>query len=211
MKRFCQLLALSVFVIGFPGCGKKTSLSDKKPNDQAEKKWTPDASKLANLQNESNLSNFGEYTLRPPKGYIFQQLPPIPSQIQLNISGGAWVGSVRSDGTRAQLMINIIKTPSNQLSKYSPDDRLSKRVNANAMYYQNWKRTETERGKIGDISFVRAYWHGIHKKTNHRMHGFCYVANTGREMIYLSSQDVEPHHKNSLSLAEAAVLTFKKR
>jgi hypothetical protein len=42
------------------------------------------------------------------------------------------------------------------------------------------------------------------------MHGFNYVAMDGDKVIQLSSQDVAPHHRGALELAETAVLTFKK-
>jgi hypothetical protein len=43
------------------------------------------------------------------------------------------------------------------------------------------------------------------------MHGFQYVARSGPNFLQISSQDVEPLHKESLKLAEAAELTLKRK
>ena len=75
----------------------------------------------------------------------------------------------------------------------------------------NWSQTATERGKVNGLDFLRVRWSGAEKTKGSNMHGFIYVAQDGLNFIQIGSQDIEPHHEQSLKLAEAAVLTIKKR
>ena len=44
-----------------------------------------------------------------------------------------------------------------------------------------------------------------------KWHGFNYAARDGGTFVQLASQDVEPNYEAPLKLAEAAVMTFKKK
>ena len=72
------------------------------------------------------------------------------------------------------------------------------------------KQSEIERGQIDGLTFVRAHWEGTERTTKYKMRGFIYVAAAGPGMIYISSKDTAPEHLQSLPLAEAAALTFRK-
>ncbi len=74
----------------------------------------------------------------------------------------------------------------------------------------NWQRTAPEVVQVSGLTFARARWSGTEPNSGTRMHGLMYVAVDGRNIIQLSSQDVEPHHDAALRLAEAAVLTFQR-
>ena len=106
-------------------------------------------------------------------------------------------------------MILIFTLPPEELKK--PEQALDIFMERLSVDKKEWQLTHTEQGLVNGLRFVRARWSGMHTPTEYKMHGFNYLIVAGREVIQLSSQDVKPHHKEALRLAEASALTFKKR
>lgn len=165
--------------------------------------WQPDKTLLNRLAAPVVV---GGYELRPPLGYRLQR-QSAPDQGQVL----AWVGPARVDGVRPYLMLGIINVPTGEANKYTLEQALDKLLGSiQRLRKQDWQRTRAERGTINGLTFVRASWSGTASGMPFKMHGFSYVTQVGNQVIQLSSQDVEPHDKAALALAQTAALTFKR-
>ena len=147
--------------------------------------------------------SFGE--IRAPKGYNLQQKPAPGGQ------GYAWVGNEGTDGTRPYLMLLDITLPEKEAREYSTEKALNSFLQSIKARHENWQRSTAERGTISGTPFIRARWSGTHREAGVGMHGFVYVAKNGRSLIQISSQQTQPDDFQSLKLAEAAALTFKRK
>lgn len=147
---------------------------------------------------------FGFGEIRAPKGYQLQQKPAPGGQ------GYAWVGSAGADGTRPYLMLLNLTMPEKEAKKYTAEKVLNSFLQNIKARHDNWQRSTAERGTINGTPFIRARWSGTHREAGMGMHGFIYVAKSGRSLIQLSSQQTQPDDFEALKLAEVAALTFKK-
>ncbi len=148
----------------------------------------------------------GGFQVQPPIGYVLQ------TTTAPNNAGSvrAWVSPARPDGTHGFLMVTVITPPAAEADKYPLATVLDKMLEGIARRRTNGKRTVTESGTVAGQAFVRARWEGTDAATGLLMRGFSYVTRNGGTFIHLSSQDIAPHDKDALPLAEAAALTFKK-
>jgi len=166
--------------------------------------WQPDKNLLGSLEAASPI---GEYELRSPKGYERQR-----QQGPDSADAVAWVTPERKDGTRAYVMVGRVEMPAAEIGKYTLEQLLDGFLKSvQRRRKKDWKRSKTERGTINGITFVRARWSGTAAGAKFKMHGFHYLTVVGDKVFQLSSQDVEPHHKKALPLAECSVLTFQKK
>lgn len=160
----------------------------------------------ASLNQLETASSVDEFSIRPPKGYSLQKRTgPHGSKM------AAWAGPPRVDGTRPQVMVMTAMLPPDELKKYNLDQALDELVSSLSYGRKEWTRTATEKGLVNGLIFGRTRWSGLDLHTGWKMHGFVYVAIVGKTVIQLSSQDLEPHHEESLKLAELSLLTFKSR
>lgn len=144
------------------------------------------------------------YRLRLPKGYAMQTMPG-PG----GMTGYAWTGAPRpEDGTRAYLMLLPMRPPAGETTRYTPAQILTKMLAGIARSRRDWRVSVIQEGTVNGQPFVRAYWTGTDAATGAAMRGFGYAAVDGDGFVYLSSQDVVPHDKLALPLAEAAALTL---
>lgn len=165
--------------------------------------WRPSQELLARLADPDPV---GPYQLRPPIGY-----PPQEREGPSGSRSRAWVGSPRSDRTRPYVMVTLAVPPPGEATASTLEELLGRMLTSVRQRRQNWTESRPESGTLGGIPFVRAYWQGTDAATRQRMHGFNYVALDGGTIINISSQDVAPHIREALALAEAAVLTFTRR
>ena len=144
--------------------------------------------------------------IRPPKGYDEQTQPgPNGSTVY------AWTGTARQDDkTRGYIMIGMFTPPPADGDKYTPMLMLERMVAAIAERRERWVQSKPERGTINGLPFVRMYWRGVDYQTGRPMRGVNYVTRDGATFIQLSSQDADPHAVDSVTLAEASILSFKK-
>lgn len=184
-------------------CAALLIVSTAPSNSEEGRPWLPTPPHLQKLSTKAEL---GAYQLRVPEGYVLRTQPG-PGGAMAH----AWVGSPRSDGTRPYVMLTIAAPPPGETNRYTRAQALAKFLEGIEKRRKHWKQSKAEEGTISGVRFVRAYWHGTEIETGRPMHGFNYVAMDGDTVIQLSSQDVEPHHRGALELAETAVLTFKKR
>lgn len=165
--------------------------------------WKPEAGVVARL---APVTDAGPFRIRPPKGYRMSREQGPPGS---DVFG--WVGAERRDGSRPYLMVMGVSPPAGKRNTYTPESALDRSLSALQEQRSEWKRTETEKGKINGVPFVRAYWSGKEPERKVKMRGFAYLTIDGERIIQINSQDVEPHAEDALKLAEAAALTFQKR
>ena len=203
------VLAITAFVwpgfllsSGSKGGPKGPGGVDKKggPSDTA-KVWEPDPTFLDKLTPARQVGNFD---IRIPKEYEFME-GPAQTGIKLHV----WTGKSRPDESLPQLTITLVTPPPGETATL--EEFLTSIAGGVQRRRTNWSQTATERGKVNGLEFLRVRWSGREKIKGANMHGFIYVAQDGSNFIQLSSQDIEPHHEQSLQLAEAATLTIKKR
>jgi hypothetical protein len=163
--------------------------------------WTPEKAHLGQLAPEVKMPGF---RIRPPKDYRLQQ------QTHGTGQGFSWVGATRGDGTRPYLMVLVLTPPPRETKLYSPEQALNTLLAGIQRRRDDWKRSDAEQGTVNGREFVRARWSGIESTTQHTMRGFSYVTVDGGTIIQVSSQDVEPHDRAALKLAETAALTFRR-
>lgn len=171
--------------------------NDKDPN------WTPDKNLSDRLGDFVDVEGF---QLRVPKQFL-----PIKQPGTGGSNAIAWTGEERSDGTRPYVMVTTVKLNSEQQSKLSLEQALDTFLNGIEKRRKNWSQTSAERGKVNGMTFVRAQWSGTEITTDKKMRGFSYVTIADGWLVQISSQDVEPHDREVLELAEAAALTFLKK
>jgi hypothetical protein len=169
----------------------------------ATAQWTPKSELIAKLTKEETID---QYKIRIPENFSVHTRTGDPRII----SGYIWVGKKHADGVEPHLMLTIASPPKEELEKLTLPYSLATFLAPIEKRRANWKQSTPEEGLIGGIKFIRTYWEGAEPKSGRSFHGFNYVAIDGERVINLSSQDSDPHYKETLPLTEAAVLTFKK-
>jgi hypothetical protein len=168
--------------------------------------WAPSPAALKQL---GVAESADRYSLRVPKGYEFQQAKNAPD----GVSAWAWTGGARRDGTKPSITMMLITVPPTQREqtrKLSLEQLADKLLAGVKRQRTNWKQEKTETGVINGMKFARIFWEGTEPTRNWQMRGFIYVARDGNSIIQMASQDISTESPKSLTLAEAAVLTFKK-
>ena len=195
-----SLLLLSVAVT----YGNLPSLYAFSSQKAAESRtWEPNKALLNRLDSPQDIE---EFQLNPPRNYT-----PHTRLGDYGSKATAWAGPLRRDGTRPQVMVLTVTLPAEEVKQYTLEQILYTFMERLSHRRQDWTRTSAEKGTINGLTFVRARWSGTDPNLGRKMHGFNYVTMVGDKVIQLSSQDVEPYAKESLDLAEASALTFKKR
>ena len=201
MPRLIALGASFSLILGLLGAREA---SGQRAAPAAE--WKPDAKAVKQLGPAVNL---GSYTLRIPKGYELQETPQAPAGSKF----WAWAGPARADGTKAQLLMNLLPiapAQREQAKRLTLEQLAEKRIAAIRGQRTDWKQEKTEKGVINGVTFVRIRWEGTEPRNQWDMRGFVYVARDGDTILYLSSQDLKAPGAQALPLADAAVLSFKK-
>jgi hypothetical protein len=166
--------------------------------------WKPDSLMLAKLASELDVDN---YRVQPPKGYFPVQpvgfVPPPEARAFF------WASENRENGTAGSFMIMLMALP--------PGEELPSLEYAHEQMMEgikrrreSWQAFRAEDGILGGIHFRRSRWSGLDANLG-PMHGFSYTAFDGRTLIQISSQDVDDYQEEALKIAEAAVLTFRRR
>ena len=197
------VLPLTAVVLLAAGCGGKTSNSASSSAPPAV--WQPDAKLLDEL---GPMATIDEYRVRPPKEYTFNPPPPNSSA---NLKAFYWAGKTREDKTAPHLLIRVASPPPAEAKDGTLERHFEEMLEGFKRRRTNWMQTSPERGQINGMTFMRAYWSGIDADKQWKMHGFIYASKDGSVFILLSSQDVEPNHEQALKVAEASVLTFRKK
>jgi hypothetical protein len=201
MPRLIALGASFSLILGLLGAHEA---SGQRAAPAAE--WKPDAKAVRQLGPSVKLDS---YTIRIPKGYELQETPPAPFGAKF----WAWAGPARADGTKAQLLMNLLPiapAQREQAKRLTLEQLAEKRIAAIRGQRTDWKQEKTEKDVINGLTFARIRWEGTEPKNQWDMRGFVYVARDGDTILYLSSQDLKAPGAQTLPLADAAVLSFKK-
>ncbi len=168
--------------------------------------WSPDRALDKQLGKPAKV---GEYTLQPPRNYSMRKMDA--TNAPKGIWGFAWLGAGRKDGTHPTLILSLIAAPEGAAQKYTPDKLAERLVEGVKRRRTDWQQDKTEQGIVNNLTFARIRWTAIEPSLNREMQGFLYAALDGNTIIQVTSQDVLPDAKQTLALAEAAVLTFKRQ
>ncbi len=169
--------------------------------------WAPDRAVLKQLGPAVAVE---KYTLRVPKGYEMQQCANAPAGVRVC----GWTGAARSDGTKPSLTMNMVTLPRAEQEKYkniSLEQLAERMIGGIKRQRANWKQEKTETGVINGMDFARIRWEGTEPRNQWEMRGFIYIARDGDNIIQLASQDMAAASERALPLAEASILTFKKK
>jgi hypothetical protein len=185
------------------GCSGKTS--NNSSSSASLPVWQPDAKLLDEL---GPMTTIDEYQVRPPKEYTFNPPPPNSSA---NLRAFYWAGKTREDKTGPHLLIRVASSPRGEAKERTLERHFDEMLEGFKRRRTNWTQTSPEHGQINGMAFIRAYWAGTDVDKQWKMHGFIYAGEGASVSILLSSQDVEPNHEQALKVAEASVLTFRKK
>jgi hypothetical protein len=108
-------------------------------------------------------------------------------------------------------MVTTARLSADQRSNLSLEQALETFLSSIEKRRKNWSRTPTEKGRINGTNFVRSRWSGVDLNSEKKMRGFSYVTINNGGLVQISSQDVEPHDKEALGIAEASALSFIKK
>jgi hypothetical protein len=200
--RTCHLFAVAAFLLALAGCGRKAEPGPR-PDPQEDAGWQPDATLLDELAPAEDVAG---YQIRPPKGFA-KSGPDKP------IAGVKaipfWFGTARADEPAPQLKVQVSTVPAEMAPPL--EEALSGQLSLPKQQLERWSQLEPERGKVNGLDFLRVRWSGTDPRTKAKTSGFTYVAQDGENSVTLSGQATGPEQENALKLAEAAVLTFKKK
>ncbi len=150
--------------------------------------------------------NFGDYRIRPPKGYQRMPSPATPPGVKVV----AWVGPPRPDGSRPSVAINLVTNPE-EVRNATVEQFLDSALRGVKRNRTDWKQTPTESGRIGDLVFLRATWQGTMTQTSMKIRGIDFAAKVDAHLIDLRTQDIEQHDEQASKLGIASILTFAKQ
>lgn len=199
-------LGLVLLVLAIIGCGGKAGEQGvPQPQPLVETRWEPDAKLLESL---APAANAGAFQVRPPVGY---NALPANANLPPGVKAFVWAGPKRADQTAPQLMLLVMTPPAEEVKELSLEQFAIRMLDGVKRNRDGWAITPFERGQVNGITFTRTMWSGTDKTSKKMMRGVLYIAKDGAQYLQASSQDVEPHAEAALKLAEAAILTLKKR
>ncbi len=173
--------------------------------------WQPDPTLATNLADETQV---GSYFIRLPFGYSeIPQPPGIAAQMPNGFDNHEYGLTRRSDGTSATIALSIATPPPGMTGSISLGEVLDGTLTAKKQQWQNFTESPAQDGEINGLSFKRAYYKGIVSgRAGTRMaHGLVYVAVDGTKILSYQAEDVEPYNEDTLSVAQASILTFHRQ
>ena len=173
--------------------------------------WKPDPKLLDDLTDETKVSS---YTFRLPEGYSEVPQPPeMAAQRQNGFDSHVYSMSRRSDGTAATLGFVVATPPSGMAGNLTLNDALEGTLEQKKHQWQGFTESPVQDGQINGTTFKRVYFKGTVSGAagTHTAHGFAYVALDGKSILSFQAEDIEPYNDETISTAQAAVLTFHKR
>lgn len=151
------------------------------------------------------------YAMRLPGGYR-EALPPrgAPGLPQPILNTHVYTRAGLGDGNAPILTVAI--TPADSANALSLDDAMAAKISPLKHSLRNCVQSPVEHGTIGGLRFARAYFQGTRPGPSGPIaaRGVIYVAIDSREIIEMQADASGPDAQAALSLAEAALLTFRK-
>lgn len=146
------------------------------------------------------------YEIRPPKGLKKIKPPGAPP----GAAAFAWGMAARPDGT-APAFIVTVGTPPPDEPQPPVEDLLRGLVDGSLRRYEDSAAEAQQRSVMNDITFAHARWSGMDKARRKMMYGWTFAAKDGDNVLMLIVQDLEPHHEETMKLAEAMACTFRRK
>ena len=196
-------------VIGFSSCAVLAVVAIAEGQFQAKVfEWKADPAAVKKL---GAAASFEGYVLRVPDGYeLLEAEKKLPASMKMS----GWGGPKRADRSRPSVLLYIMTLP-----KDDPEHLRNLTLEQMSEMLTHTLRNETkkcktdgpERSKINGIDFIRIRWSGIGIESNRETKGLIYLGRDGDRILQLTSKDFVPEGEKDLPLAEAAILSFKKK
>lgn len=169
--------------------------------------WKVDPALLDQLEPYRDIEGF---QIRLPKEW---QTKPVPGSVPFSKTL-AMEGPARDDGTKIAFMITVTTYPPG-----SPDTAFTAERELNSIIdgfnksigLVDMQQDTVESGQIDSVPFVRVRWQGTAANGLVKGHGFHYLTKDTKTGVWVVFFDTEPHHKESLKLGTAAVMTLRKK
>jgi hypothetical protein len=202
MHKLWPALALSLIVGALGGCGQQTAEPGGGPGDEG--KPNPDLGPVTDI---------GAYQIQPPKGYT----PTDPKFVEPDEY--SWDGPRRGDKPGGLFVVKIWPEQREEkpfkkeveVGEPTLDDYFSAAVGRVKPFWANWQVQGLKRFTSHGMPFIGTQWKGTDRESQKPCHGFVYVALSGKQVLEITGNDVEPHHETLLKAAEEAVGTLRKR
>jgi hypothetical protein len=183
-----------------PGAG-----GEKKPGGAAGS-WEPDKALLDQLEPYQDVEG---YQIRLPKGYNPMQMPITPPAGTRFLS---WLGP-KHNGSACVVQGVLSTIPAGE-TKNNLTNAIAGAENTLKAQWRDWQQTPPEKGQVNGLSFLRVRNQGVIAQMGalmgKKVRGFLYAAQDGPTQILLTGLCAE-EDAEALKLAEAAVLTFRKK
>jgi hypothetical protein len=211
-KSFFVLFALTVGFFG--GCTDKKATPEKKqqttpvPNPKTDttmwKAWTPDPKMLVHLREEPFDLSETKYTICPPKDYQFERRRDDGNRY-------SWKTEIRdSDTTYAKIDVIFLSMPQ-EMQGQSLEALLNYWSRNDKLRYSEFSRAPLEYGTINGMKFMRSRFSGLRTGiVKFQEEIITYLMLDGNNLVGIEINDVDPHHKETLPILEAAALTLKR-
>jgi hypothetical protein len=167
--------------------------------------WTLDPGLAGQLDKPRTID---EFTINPPAGF---------KSLDKESPDGAghtyeWTMKIRPNGTQPELDLAVAIAPKDQTGQFTPASILATFVDGLRGSQLNWKSTETQKGSVNSIPFMRQYWAGIDDNKGFISKGFVYVSEPSPgKFLIVDGRDAEPDVDTDLPLLEAAALTCRQK
>ncbi len=149
------------------------------------------------------------YEIRVPNGYEVAQIPVPPPP------GGkvfSWAAAPRADGTRGLLGVMLVTPPPGEQANIGLG-LIIETIRPPADQCSDWKQSPSEQGVIGGFYTLRTSCSGTFStpvgKVSTRWS--VYLCQDGSTYIFLFTADAESPERDSLRVANAAIMTFRKQ
>lgn len=203
MRRSISLVG--IMLLSLPGFGLEQASAQ---GTKSSAPWTPSAAALKQLDPAVEVD---QYTLRVPKGYERQQ---VDANVPPGMKVWGWASAARKDGTKASITMNLMAIPAaraNQIKSMSLEQLADRMIGGLKRQRTNWKQERAETGAVNGIKFARIRWAGTEPNRLGDMRGVVYVSFDGDNLLQLASQDPVAYTAKTLPLAEASILTLKRK
>jgi hypothetical protein len=204
MKKPIELAVCLGLALAMSGCrgsepAKSEAAAEEKPGN-----WEPEKALVDRLQPYQDVEG---YQLRLPKGYSLMQRPATPLP---GVKVFYWMGPRQADGGGPSLAISVwTLAPGGEEPKDAVSKALAALEASPNTQDRPWERASVESGQIAGLPCLRGQSQVV-TAAGAKVRSFAYFVKDGTTQIAIGGGASEAD-ADALKLAEAAVLTFRKR
>jgi hypothetical protein len=226
MHRSGRALVLSLVFGALWGCGQRPS--ESKDGPAADDKHNGRASGAATAARPSRdgpaadgkltvdlgpVTNILAYQIQPPKGYITTD-PKV-----LEPDEFSWDGPKHQGKPGAMFLVKIWPERSEEkhvkseveVGTLTLDDYFTSALARIKPFWVSLQADPPERFTSHGLPFIGTRWKAIDRESQRPFRGFVYVTLSGKQVVEITGNDVEPHHEALFRAAGASVRTLRKR